>query len=93
VDGVKPTEEALDYVRETVEDLNALFRRDVSSGRNLVGGELDEVSSGRTWIAGKAVGMGLVDEIGTLESAHAELAAVVDQDRKSNRAEARTRLL
>lgn len=61
--------EHLADLAERVNEMNAFFQAAVSTGRGLKGDKLEAVSTGQVWIAGKAKQLGLVDEIGTINTA------------------------
>lgn len=68
--GMKPldaTETA--YMQHSIETIYDLFTTTVSQGRSLPKERVDEIGQGRVWTGADALGLGLVDEIGTLEDA------------------------
>ncbi len=66
--GTSITEPQLREFQRIVNDVNAQFVQAVSAGRKLTGAKLSAVTDGRIHIASDAAKLGLVDEIGTLES-------------------------
>ena len=57
------------YMQDAVEDIYNRFVGIVAEGRNLEPEFVDSIAQGRVWTGAEAVGIGLVDEIGTLEDA------------------------
>ena len=64
------------YMQASVEDVYARFVGLVSRGRDLTPEQVDEIAQGRIWTGSDAVGIGLVDEIGTLGDAIAHAASL-----------------
>ncbi len=56
-------------MQRVVNDINSQFLAAVREGRKLTASQLKVVSDGRIWIAADAKRFGLIDEIGTFESA------------------------
>ena len=56
-------------IQESVEDGYELFLKRVAEGRNMTRDEVHEIAQGRVWTGAKAKELGLVDEIGGLETA------------------------
>ena len=59
----------LDYMQASVETIYDRFVSIVSEGRDLEPDFVDSIAQGRVWAGSDALGIGLVDEIGTLEDA------------------------
>ena len=59
----------LDYMQASVENIYDKFTRLVSEGRGMPVARVDEIAQGRVWSGADALGIGLVDEIGTIEDA------------------------
>lgn len=59
----------LAYMQESVEDIYDAFTTLVSEGRGLEKDFVDEIAQGRVWAGSDAIGIGLVDEIGTIKDA------------------------
>jgi len=59
----------LDYMQASVESIYDKFTSIVAEGRGLEKDFVDEIAQGRVWTGADALGIGLVDEIGTLEDA------------------------
>ena len=59
----------LDYMQASVESIYDRFVNTVSEGRSLDPEFVDSIAQGRVWAGSDAIGIGLVDEIGTLEDA------------------------
>ena len=57
------------YMQASIEDIYSSFVNIVSEGRSLTPEHVDSVAQGRVWTGSDAIGIGLVDEIGTLQDA------------------------
>ena len=57
------------YMQASVEDIYTRFTEIVSNGRGMTVEAVDNIAQGRVWTGAEALGIGLVDEIGTLEDA------------------------
>ena len=57
------------YMQATVERIYDRFTEDVSEGRDMTVADVDAVGQGRVWSGAEAIGIGLVDRIGTIEDA------------------------
>ena len=57
------------YMERSIEDIYDRFTSIVSEGRDLPKARVDEIGQGRVWAGADALGIGLVDEIGTLQDA------------------------
>ena len=70
-------QEEYDYLFHSVEDIYDRFTSIVSEGRGIAKDDVDAIGQGRVWTGADALGIKLVDEIGTLEDAihYAALAA------------------
>lgn len=80
VDGVPVSDAALSEVRRLVEGTNGYFQAAVARGRpGLAGDALGAVSTGQVWMGREALALGLVDAVGTLQEAHAAVAAEADR--------------
>lgn len=55
-----------------------LFTRRVAAGRNLTQDSVDVIGQGRVWTGEQAIKLGLVDQLGNLETAIAEAAKLAD---------------
>ena len=64
------------YMQASIEDVYSNFVRIVSEGRSLTPEHVDSVAQGRVWTGADALGIGLVDEIGTLQDAIAYAASL-----------------
>jgi ClpP class serine protease len=73
VPGTEITAEQIDHMQQVVDSLNEHFLAGVASGRKLDSGRVRELADGRVHIASRAQELGLVDSIGTLDAALAEL--------------------
>jgi signal peptide peptidase SppA len=61
------TDEQRAFLQDSTNKTNQMFLDDVVAGRGFSESQLAAVSDGRWWIASEAVGLGLVDEIGSLD--------------------------
>lgn len=67
---MRPLDQAeLDYMQASVENIYDEFTSLVAEGRNMTVADVDEIAQGRVWTGADALGIGLVDEIGTIEDA------------------------
>ena len=62
-------EEEYDYLFRSVEDIYDRFTTIVAEGRAMTTDDVDAIGQGRVWTGTDAIGINLVDEIGTLEDA------------------------
>lgn len=69
------------YMRDMIEDVYTKFTSLVAGSRNMSVEAVDEIAQGRVWAGGDALGIGLVDEIGTLSDAVSYAAAAVSLDK------------
>ena len=67
IDGEPITDEQRAFLQDCTNKTNQMFLDDVVAGRGFSESQLAAVSDGRWWIASEAVGLGLVDEIGSLD--------------------------
>ncbi|MCQ2271180.1 MAG: signal peptide peptidase SppA [Bacteroidales bacterium] len=65
-------------MQASVEDVYTTFVNYVAEGRGLETEFVDSIAQGRVWAGSDAIGIGLVDEIGTLEDALHYAAALVN---------------
>ncbi len=73
------------YLQEGVANTYQTFLERVAEGRDMELSDLEEIAQGRVWSGTEAKKLGLVDEIGGLEDAIAEAAALVGIDSYSIR--------
>ena len=66
------------YMQASVENIYEKFTKLVSEGRGMPVARVDEIAQGRVWTGADALGIGLVDEIGTLEDAISYAALSID---------------
>ncbi len=68
------------YIKEGIIDVYNLFTKRVSDGRNLTLNQVEEIAQGRVWTGNHALEIGLVDELGGLDTAieHAVQAAEIE---------------
>ena len=64
------------YLQAYVEDIYTQFVNMVAEGRDMTPEAVDEIAQGRVWTGAEALGLGLVDEIGTLGDAVAYAASL-----------------
>lgn len=64
------------YLQAYVEDIYTQFVSMVAEGRDMTPEAVDEIAQGRVWTGAEALGIGLVDEIGTLGDAVAYAASL-----------------
>ena len=57
------------YMQASIEQIYDAFLNNVAEGRDMTPAQVDEIAQGRVWTGADALGIGLVDEIGTLEDA------------------------
>ena len=73
------------YLKEGIADTYQTFLERVATGRNMTVEEVEKIAQGRVWDGVTAQSIGLVDEIGGLEDAIAEAAALAGIDEYSIR--------
>lgn len=66
----------LAYMQGSVEDIYERFVNLVAAGRSMEPSAVDEIAQGRVWTGSDALGIGLVDELGTLSDAVAYAASL-----------------
>ena len=66
------------YITRSIESGYDKFITLVSEGRDMPKSKVDEIGQGRVWTGADALGIGLVDEIGTLSDAIAYAAVAAD---------------
>ena len=64
------------YMQASIEDIYESFVNLVAEGRGMTPERVDEIAQGRVWLGSDALGIGLVDEIGTLQDAIAYAASL-----------------
>jgi signal peptide peptidase SppA len=67
VPGSVVTDEHLEHVQQTVNDLNARFLKAVRTGRGLDASAVEQIADGRVHIAAKARSKGLIDGVQSLD--------------------------
>ena len=78
---MRPFDQAeYDYMLRSIEDIYDRFTTIVSEGRDLPKERVDEIGQGRVWTGTDALGIGLVDEIGTLDDAITYAASLAGLD-------------
>ena len=75
------------YMERSIEAIYDKFTTIVSEGRGIDKNRVDEIGQGRVWTGADALGIGLVDEIGTLSDAIAYAAVAAGLDSKGVRVE------
>lgn len=83
--GVPVSDDALAALREEVADTHEHFLAAVSRGRGMRGKRLEAVADGRTWIASKAYGLGLIDAVASEDGAFHGIVRAVDANRSDRR--------
>lgn len=67
---MRPLDKAeIDYMQASVERIYDEFTSLVAEGRDMTVADVDAIAQGRVWTGADALGIGLVDEIGTIEDA------------------------
>ena len=61
--------EELAYLQANIEDTYSTFVNMVAESRGMTPEAVDEIAQGRVWAGSDAIGIGLVDQIGTLQDA------------------------
>jgi len=69
------SEEQQAFLQSKVDEMNARFMQDLTAGRGLSAEQLAAVSDGRWWLAAEAAGLGLVDQLGSLDDVLAAIRA------------------
>ena len=67
VEGEPITDDQRAFLQDLTNKNNQMLLDDVASGRGFSGSQLTAVSDGKWYLAGEAQGLGLVDQIGTLD--------------------------
>lgn len=76
---MRPLDKAeLDYMQASVEKIYDKFTALVAEGRDMTVEGVDNIAQGRVWTGTEALGIGLVDEIGTIEDAINYAALCID---------------
>lgn len=76
---MRPLDKAeLDYMQASVEKIYDKFTALVAEGRDMTMEGVDNIAQGRVWTGAEALGIGLVDEIGTIEDAINYAALCID---------------
>lgn len=66
------------YLQASVEKIYGKFTGLVAEGRGMDVEDVDEIAQGRVWAGAEAIGIGLVDRIGTIEDAIAYAAMSIE---------------
>lgn len=72
-EGAPVTDEQMTHLREIVADLNQHFLAAVQKGRGMKADKLAGIADGRTFIAAKAMDLGLVDAVQSFDKTAAEM--------------------
>lgn len=81
-DAMNPLDkEEVAWMQNNIENVYSDFVGRVASGRNLDVAAVDAIAQGRVWAGGDALVLGLVDEIGSLNTAISYAAASVDLEK------------
>lgn len=73
------------FIKEGVLDVYDLFTRRVAEGRNLTREQVEAIAQGRVWTGADALNIGLVDQLGGLDSALEYAAELAEVDEYSIR--------
>lgn len=85
LNGMRPFNTAEhDYMYRSIDTIYKLFLATVAEGRGITEEEVDAVGQGRVWTGSDALGIDLVDEIGTLEDAILYTASIAGDADLSN---------
>ena len=76
----KLSDDELNVIQNSVEDIYETFITHVSEGRGIPVLEVDEIGQGRVWSGVDALSIGLIDEIGGLEDAIVSAAELAELD-------------
>lgn len=77
--GMRPLDsKEVAYLQASVEKIYGKFTGLVSEGREMSVDSVDAIAQGRVWAGAEAIGIGLVDSIGTIEDAIAYAAKTID---------------
>lgn len=92
VDGAPVTDEHLEYLQERVDSAAQHFFDAVRKGRKLSAKQMSDATTGRVFGAAAAQALGLIDGVGTLDRAVADLDAEVTRVSKAARASRQLRV-
>ena len=83
--GMRPlSQDEYNYELRSIEDIYTRFTALVAEGRDLPVARVDEIGQGRVWTGADALGLGLVDELGTLQDAIAYAASLAGDENVSS---------
>lgn len=77
VPGSTITDEQLAYFREEIAKVNEYFLNAVAAGRKMSRDKVNELATGRVWLAGEAKQLGLIDSVETFDAAVDRLRAAI----------------
>lgn len=77
-EGIPVSESTIESIQEIVDDMNAIFMRDVSAARGFDVVEAG-IADGRVFIASKALDHGLIDSVRSIDETYAELVGRTNQ--------------
>ncbi len=77
VPGSTITEEQLAYFREEIAKVNEYFLNAVAAGRKMPRDKVNELATGRVWLASEAKQIGLIDSVETFDAAIERLQAAI----------------
>ena len=86
-DGSVPDELVIE-VQDRIDAINKIFKSSVSRGRNFDAKTIDDIATGKTWIAADAKKMGLVDAVQNFDAAYRDVVKVVREKRRERRTKA-----
>ena len=78
------TDKEIAYMQASVEKIYDTFTGIVAEGRDMIVARVDEIAQGRVWSGAEALGINLVDQIGTIEDAIAWAAMSIDGVKSAN---------
>jgi signal peptide peptidase SppA len=90
VEGTEVTPAQLAEWQRRVDDTAAWFRAEVSRGRRLTTEQVQSIATGQVWIAGRALGLGLIDGVVSFDEAMSRLRSEVMDEQEKQAAKAET---
>lgn len=79
LNGMRPLDQKeTAYMQASVERIYSKFTELVAEGRDMTVPAVDEIAQGRVWTGAEALGIGLVDSIGTIEDAINYAVSTID---------------
>jgi signal peptide peptidase SppA len=84
-EGTEITEPMLQDMQERVNDINEIFMNAVADGRGMERETVNKIADGRVFIASKAMKLGLIDEISTLDAVIGDMQKSMQKDTLAER--------